>query len=96
MGTINNLHNWGIIKVTKREAICIMITFTKLFETLKENGISQYSLYNTYGISRAQIQRLKENQSVTTHTLNMILNILGEGFTLDDIAEFTVDKQEEE
>lgn len=62
-----------------------------LFRTLKENGISQYSLYNKHGISRAQIQRLKENQSVTTHTLDMILNILGEGFTLDDIAEFTPD-----
>lgn len=69
-----------------------MITFTKLFKTLKENGISQYSLYKYYGISRAQIQRLKENQSVTTHTLNMILNILGEGFTLDDIADFTPDE----
>lgn len=73
-----------------------MITFTKLFRTLKENGISQYSLYNTYGISRAQIQRLKENQSVTTHTLDMILNILGEGFTIDDIAEFIPDQKKEE
>ncbi len=73
-----------------------MIRFEKLFRTLKENGISQYSLYNTHGISRAQIQRLKENQSVTTHTLDMILNILGEGFTLDDIAEFVPDIKEDE
>lgn len=62
-----------------------MIKFDKLFKTLKENGIS-----------RAQIQRLKTNQSVTTHTLNVILNILGEGFTLNDIAEFTPDEKEEE
>lgn len=73
-----------------------MITFDKLFKTLKENGISQYSLYNTYGVSRSQIQRLKNNQSVTTHTLNMILNILGDNFTLADIAEFTPDKKENE
>lgn len=77
-----------------------MITFNKLFQTLKENGISQYSLYQKYGISRSQIQRLKNNQSVTTHTLNMILNILGDNFTLNDIAEFTSDnpsdKKEEE
>lgn len=58
--------------------------------------VSQYSLYTHYGISRAQIQRLKTNQSVTTHTLNVILNILGEGFTLNDIAEFTPDEKEEE
>lgn len=68
-----------------------MIKFDKLFQTLKENGISQYSLYTKHGISRAQIQRLKNNQSVTTHTLDMILNILGDGFTLNDIAEFTHD-----
>lgn len=74
----------------------IMITFAKLFKTLKENGISQYSLYHTHGISRAQIQRLKNDQSVTTHTLDMLLNILGEGFTLDDVAQFIPDKKEEE
>ena len=72
-----------------------MITFNKLFTTLKENGISQYDLYNRYGISRAQIHRLKTNQSVTTHTLNMILNILGDGFTLNDIAEFVPDMEPE-
>lgn len=68
-----------------------MIRFDKLFKTLRENEKSQYSLYTYYGISRAQIQRLKKNQSVTTHTLDMILNILGEGFSLDDIAEFIPD-----
>ena len=72
-----------------------MIKFDKLFQTLKENGISQYSLYTKHGISRAQIQRLKNNQSVTTHTLDMILNILGEGFSLDDIAEFSPDTGQE-
>ncbi len=73
-----------------------MIKFEKLFRTLKENGISQYNLYTHYGISRSQIQRLKTNQSVTTHTLNMILNVLGDGFTLDDIAEFTPDEKEKD
>ena len=73
-----------------------MIKFEKLFRTLKENGISQYNLYTDYGISRSQIQRLKTNQSVTTHTLNMILNVLGDGFTLDDIAEFTPDEKEKD
>lgn len=72
-----------------------MIKFDKLFKTLKENGISQYNLYTHYGISRSQIQRLKTNQSVTTHTLNMMLNILGKDFTLDDIAEFIPDEPKE-
>ncbi|MEY8389831.1 XRE family transcriptional regulator [Lachnospiraceae bacterium] len=72
-----------------------MIKFDKLFKTLKSNGISQYKLYTRYGISRSQIQRLKNNESVTTHTLNIILNILGEGFTLNDIAEFTPDEKKD-
>lgn len=71
-----------------------MIKFDKLFQTLNRNGISQYQLYTYHGISRAQIQRLKNNQSVTTHTLNMILNILGNDFTLDDIAEYIPDAKE--
>lgn len=72
-----------------------MIKFDRLFNTLKENEISQYKLYNYHGVSRSQIQRLKNNQSVTTHTLNTILNILGEGFTLNDIAEFIPDAKNE-
>ncbi len=72
-----------------------MIKFDKLFQILKKNGISQYNLYTYRDVSRAQIQRLKKNQSVTTHTLNRILNILGEGFTLNDIAEFIPDSQQQ-
>lgn len=72
-----------------------MIKFDNLFQTLKKNGISQYNLYTYRDVSRAQIQRLKKNQSVTTHTLNRILNILGEGFTLNDIAEFIPDSQQQ-
>lgn len=73
-----------------------MIKFDKLFKTLKEKKISQYDLYTYRGVSRSQIQRLKRNESVTTHTLNRMLNILGEGFTLNDIAEFIPDKKEDE
>lgn len=74
----------------------IMIKFDPLFKTLKANGISQYRLYTYHGISKSQIQRLKKNCSVTTHTLDMLLNILGEGVTLNDIAEFTPDPEEGE
>lgn len=72
-----------------------MIKFDKLFNTLKFNKISQYNLYTYQGVSRSQIQRLKRNESVTTHTLNKLLNILGESFTLNDIAEFIPDEKEE-
>ena len=67
-----------------------MIKFDRLFQILKERGISQYHLYTYKGISRSQIQRLKTG-NVNVNTLNIILNVL-EDCTLDDICEFTPDK----
>lgn len=73
-----------------------MIKFDKLFQILKERGISQYQLYTYKGISRSQIQRLKTG-NVNVNTLNTVLNVL-EDCTLDDICEFIPDncKKEEE
>ena len=68
-----------------------MIKFDKLFDVLKERGISQYHLYTYRGISRSQIQRLKTG-NVNVNTLNAILNIL-EDCTLNDIAEFIKDDE---
>ena len=52
-----------------------MIKFDRLFQILKERGISQYHLYTYKGISRSQIQRLKTG-NVNVNTLNNILNVL--------------------
>lgn len=71
-----------------------MIKFDKLFEILKEKGISQYQLYTYLGFNRGQLQRLKSG-NVTVHTLNQVLNLLKD-CTLDDIAEFIPDEEEEE
>ena len=48
-----------------------MISFEKLWDTMKEKGISQYALIKKYGVSPAQITRLKRNESVSTHTIEM-------------------------
>ena len=52
-----------------------MISFEKLWDTMKEKGISQYALIKKYGVSPAQITRLKRNESVSTHTIEMFWNI---------------------
>lgn len=70
-----------------------MIKFDKLFEILKERGISQYQLYTYEGFNRGQLQRLKSG-NVNVHTLNQILNLL-KNCTLDDIAEFIPDEEKE-
>lgn len=53
-----------------------MIIYDKLWITLKEKNISQYSLIKHYGISPAQITRLKRNESVSIHTIDMFCKIL--------------------
>ena len=53
-----------------------MIVYDKLWETMKEKGVSQYKLIHTYGISPAQITRLKKNSNVNTNTLDMLCEIL--------------------
>lgn len=53
-----------------------MISFEKLWNTMEEKGISQYALIKKYGVSPAQITRLKRNESVSTHTIEMFCEIL--------------------
>ena len=53
-----------------------MIVYEKLWQTMKEKGISQYALIKQYKISPAQITRLKRNESVSTHTIDVFCKIL--------------------
>ena len=43
---------------------------------MKEKGITQYALIKKYNISPAQITRLKRNESVSTHTIDIFCEIL--------------------
>lgn len=53
-----------------------MITYDNFWKTLKKRNISQYELINTYKISRGLLYRMKNNESITTHTLNELCDIL--------------------
>lgn len=63
-----------------------MIVYDKLWETMKEKGISQYALIKKHHISPAQITRLKRNESVSTNTLNTFCEILD--CNVSDIMEY--------
>lgn len=63
-----------------------MISFEKLWDTMREKGISQYALIKKYGVSPAQITRLKRNESVSTHTIEMFCEILD--CRVEDIMEY--------
>ena len=72
----------------------LMIIYDKLWQRLIEKGISQSKLYKEYGISRAQIYRLKHNEVVKTSTLDMLCEIL-ECKDISDIATYIPNKLSE-
>ena len=69
-----------------------MIVYDKLWETMKEKGISQYALIKKYNISPAQITRLKRTESVSTHTIDIFCDILN--CEVEDIMEHKKSIQE--
>ena len=53
-----------------------MISYDKLWETMKEKDVSQYRLIKDYGISAGQLSRLRANVHISTHTIDMLCSIL--------------------
>lgn len=66
-----------------------MIVYDRLWDTMKAKGISQYRLIHYYNFSAGQINRLKNNHYVSTHTLDMLCTILN--CRVEDIMEFRFD-----
>lgn len=69
-----------------------MITYDPLWKTMKEKNISQYRLVKAYGFSAGQLNRLKNNQYVSTHTIGVLCTILD--CSVEDIMEFHMDNSE--
>ena len=67
-----------------------MIIYEKLWKTMKEKGVTQYTLIKKYNVSPGQITRLKRNESVSTHTIETFCKILN--CKVEDIMEFTDDE----
>lgn len=69
-----------------------MVTYDRLWETMKAKGVTQYRLIKYYGISAGQIGRLKKNMYVSTHTLDVLCNILK--CPVEDIIEIRQDEDD--
>ena len=67
-----------------------MITYDRLWITMKQRGITQYDLYTHYNVNRSQINRLKHNQNVEVNTIDKLCNILE--CRVEDIMEHIPDK----
>ena len=68
-----------------------MISYDNLWNVMREKGISQYALIKNYHISPAQITRLKRNESVSTHTIEMFCKILS--CEVGDIMRYIPDRE---
>lgn len=66
-----------------------MITYDKLWQTMKKQGITQYDLYTHHNINRSQINRLRHNQNIETNTIDRLCNILH--CRIEDIMEHIPD-----
>ncbi len=68
-----------------------MITYSRLWETMKKCGISQYNLIKNYKISASLLDKLRQNACITTNSLNNLCEILN--CRIEDIVEFIPDEQ---
>lgn len=69
-----------------------MITYDRLWDTMKKKGITQYMLIKKHGVSPSQITRLKRNESVSVHTIDMFCRILD--CDICDIMEYHKDTEQ--
>lgn len=70
-----------------------MIVYDRLWKTMKEKGISQYSLIKNFHVNEAQLHRLRKNMVVKTTTLDRLCEILS--CNIEDICEYIKDKDSE-
>ncbi len=53
-----------------------MITYKPLWDTMKEKGITTYTLINKHNISNSTIHRLRHDRGVTTQLIDDLCKIL--------------------
>ena len=63
-----------------------MIVFDKLWETMKEKGVTTYQLREKCGIDSKTVRRLKANENIETKTISKLCSALG--CRVEDIIEY--------
>ena len=71
-----------------------MISYDRLWQTMKEKGISQYKLLKEYNISSGTLDKLRKNTHITTYTLENLCRILQ--CRIEDIVEYIPDEESNE
>ena len=68
----------------------VVIIFDKLWDVMKEKGVSTYQLREKCGIDSKTVRRLRANDNMETKTLNKLCAVLD--CRLEDIAEYVPDE----
>lgn len=67
-----------------------MITYDPLWETMRQKGITTYTLIKNYSFSRGALDSLKHNRNISTATLNDLCKILS--CNVEDILRYVPDE----
>ena len=68
-----------------------MISYHPMWETMRKRGITQYALIYKKHISPSQIARMKRNEYVSTHTIEVFCKILN--CRVEDVMEYIPDEE---
>lgn len=63
-----------------------MISYAPLWRTMERKGITKYALINTYHFDAHTLSSLRQNKSITAHTLETLCKILE--CSPNDVIEF--------
>ena len=69
-----------------------MISYEKLWKTMKRKGVSQYKLIHEHGFSTGQLDRLRKNDNINVYTLNLLCKILD--CAIEDIITYIPDPED--
>lgn len=67
-----------------------MISYKRFWDTMRKRGISQYDLYEHYGLTRSLLDKLRHNKNLEVLTLDRLCEILECDF--DEIVEHIPDE----
>ena len=67
-----------------------MIVYDRLWETMRQRGISQYKLIREHGFSTGQLDRIRKGENINLYTLDTLCSILD--CRVEDIIEYKKDE----
>jgi DNA-binding Xre family transcriptional regulator len=68
-----------------------MISYRPLWETMKRNNATTYTLREKGGISGSTVRRMQRGESVSTNTIDELCRLLGCG--VGDVVEYVSDAE---